>query len=260
MVGVAQAGGPVAALGGAAAVAESQGDDLDGGEQSACLSEVEDLGVGAEDDGDDLRFAGVAPRLAGGEVLAGVEGRALQAGSEVGEGGDREQGGGESAGAGCGVGGVGLDELAEGFAELRRGGLVLDPALAGPRLFLVALRCFGAAKAISIFCRVRPWASGRVNLPVAAPWPSKDRWRRRCCRARASAFSRARRSWSSPISGAITDRIRAPRMRSSAGSWSAARSTRWASALVEQSGVDDDVAGLLELGEVRWRGRRGHGR
>ena len=65
MVGVAEPGWGVAALGGAAAVAVGQGDALGFGVEAALPAEVEDLRGAVEDGGDDPGPAGEPAGLAG---------------------------------------------------------------------------------------------------------------------------------------------------------------------------------------------------
>src|SRR3954468_15095994 len=64
VVGV-QAGGAVAALGAAAAVADQHGGPLGLGEQPPFAAHVEGLGVAVEDDGDDPGLAGEPPGQGG---------------------------------------------------------------------------------------------------------------------------------------------------------------------------------------------------
>ena len=73
VVQVAQAGWPVAALGGAAALFEGLGDPLCSGVEAPGAAEVEDLRLPAEDGGDDPGLTRQPPSLAGGDGLAGVE-------------------------------------------------------------------------------------------------------------------------------------------------------------------------------------------
>ncbi len=65
MVEVAQAGWPVAVAGGAAVVAQAEGEALGWGVEAAGAAEVEDLGVTAEDGGEDAGFAEQASGGAG---------------------------------------------------------------------------------------------------------------------------------------------------------------------------------------------------
>ena len=65
VVGVAHPGWGVAAVGGAAAVALGEGDPLGFGVEAALPAEVEDLGVAAEDGGDDPGPAGEPAGLTG---------------------------------------------------------------------------------------------------------------------------------------------------------------------------------------------------
>ncbi len=65
VVGVTQPGWGVTAVGGAAAVPQREGDPLGLGVETASAAEVEDLGVAAEDGGDDPGPAGEPAGLAG---------------------------------------------------------------------------------------------------------------------------------------------------------------------------------------------------
>ena len=82
VVGVAGSGWQVAALGGAAVVAQGEGEALGGGVEAAGAAEVEDLGGAAEDGGDDAGLAGQAAGLAGADAGAGVQGRGGEAAEE----------------------------------------------------------------------------------------------------------------------------------------------------------------------------------
>src|SRR5690606_2902569 len=73
VVGVAHAGGPVAAFGGAALLLDREGDALGLGVEAPFPAEVEDFGVAAEDGGDDPGLAGQSAGQAGGDAGAGVE-------------------------------------------------------------------------------------------------------------------------------------------------------------------------------------------
>ena len=126
-MGVAQSGGPVAALGGAAALLEGHHDPLGLGVEPPGAAQVEDLRLAAEHGGDDAGLAGQSAGGVGGDRLAGVQGGGLQPAEQGGEvHGDHDRGvhptrGGELAG------GVALDQLAERLPQpLRRG-----PALTG---------------------------------------------------------------------------------------------------------------------------------
>ena len=76
VVQVAQAGWPVAALGGAAALFEGLGDPLGSGVEAPGAAEVEDLGLPAEDGGDDPGLARQSPSLAGTDRSRRCRGRA----------------------------------------------------------------------------------------------------------------------------------------------------------------------------------------
>ena len=65
VVGVAESGWPVASVGGAAAVALGDRDPLGAGVEASGAAGVEDLGLSAEDEGEDPCFAGHASGLAG---------------------------------------------------------------------------------------------------------------------------------------------------------------------------------------------------
>jgi len=65
VVGAAHPGGPVAPLGGAAAVAQGERDPLGFGVEAAFAAEVEDLGDAVEDGGDDPSRAREPPGFAG---------------------------------------------------------------------------------------------------------------------------------------------------------------------------------------------------
>ena len=65
VVGVTHPGWGVATVGGAAAVAVGEGDPLGLGVEAALPAEVEDLGVTAEDGGDDPGPTGDPPGLTG---------------------------------------------------------------------------------------------------------------------------------------------------------------------------------------------------
>ena len=103
MVGVAERGRPVAALGGAAVVPQCQGDALGFGVEAASAAEVEDLGAGAEDGGDDPGGAREAAGLGGGDLPAGVQvthpGR-MQVGEQLVVGHGDHDGGATAAGLG----------------------------------------------------------------------------------------------------------------------------------------------------------------
>ena len=70
-----QAGGDGATVGLALVVLEPDGFALGCGVQPAGAAEVEDLGLPAEDGGQDLGLAGEAAGLGGGDGVAGLEGR-----------------------------------------------------------------------------------------------------------------------------------------------------------------------------------------
>ena len=65
VVGVAHAGWPVAALGGAVAVADHQGDALSLRMEAALATDVQHFGLAAENDRDDVGAAGELPCEAG---------------------------------------------------------------------------------------------------------------------------------------------------------------------------------------------------
>ena len=73
MVDVAKRGGPVAADGGALPVAVADRDPLRLGVEPGGAALVEDLGLPAENEGDDAGFAGEPAGLGGGDRVAGVE-------------------------------------------------------------------------------------------------------------------------------------------------------------------------------------------
>ena len=127
VVGVAEAWRGLAALGGAAAVADAHRDAHRLGVQAAFAADVEDLALPAEDDRDDAGGAGEAAGLGGGDAAAGVEGAdacGVEVGQELFEGHGDHDGGRAAAGLGELVGGVGLDQLGEGDAVADRGGQV----------------------------------------------------------------------------------------------------------------------------------------
>src|SRR6266540_3725532 len=84
MVGVAPAGGEVAAGEGAARIAEDQGAAQRGGDGALGAAEVQGLAGPAEDGGDDFRVAGESAHGGGGQVLAGVQGAGANFGGEFG--------------------------------------------------------------------------------------------------------------------------------------------------------------------------------
>src|SRR6266545_5953493 len=84
MVGVAPAGGQVAAGEGAARIAEDQGAAQRGGDGALGAAEVQGLAGPAEDGGDDFGVAGESAHGGGGQVLAGVQGAGANFGGEFG--------------------------------------------------------------------------------------------------------------------------------------------------------------------------------
>src|SRR6266540_2672574 len=84
MVGVAPAGGQVAAGEGAARIAEDQGAAQRGGDGALRAAEVQGLAGPAEDGGDDFGVAGESADGGGGQVLAGVQGAGAEFGGEFG--------------------------------------------------------------------------------------------------------------------------------------------------------------------------------
>jgi hypothetical protein len=73
VVDVAEGGWPVAALGGAACVAEAEGDPLGGGVETPLAADVEGLGLAAEDDRDDPGTTREPSGFAGGDLGAVAE-------------------------------------------------------------------------------------------------------------------------------------------------------------------------------------------
>ena len=101
MVGVALAGGSVAALGGAGgSVAQGEGDALGLGVEAAGAAEVEDLGLPAEHGGDDPGPAGQAAGLGGGDDAAGGQPGRLEPTHQGVEGHRDHDGGGHAAAGG----------------------------------------------------------------------------------------------------------------------------------------------------------------
>ena len=136
VVGVAHAGWPVAAVGGAAAVADHQRDPLGLREEAAGPADVQYFGLPAEDDGDDLGLRREPSGLAGADRFTGVEVRCLQATHEGVEGDQDHCGGGDAAGVGDPVGRVALDELHERPAHPLRTRATRDPGSLGGGLML----------------------------------------------------------------------------------------------------------------------------
>ena len=119
---VAPAGWGVAAFDVAAAGFDGLGDALGFVVEATCSAEVEDLGLAAEDGGDDPGFAGQPAGGAGGDGFAGVEVGGFEA-AHQGLDRDQDHGGGvEAAGFGEALGRVALDEFDEGVAEPLGGG------------------------------------------------------------------------------------------------------------------------------------------
>src|SRR6266545_307155 len=84
MVGVAPAGGQVAAGEGAARIPQDQGAAQRGGDGALRAAEVQGLAGPAEDGGDDFGVAGESAHGGGGQVLAGVQGAGANFGGEFG--------------------------------------------------------------------------------------------------------------------------------------------------------------------------------
>ena len=82
MVGFAPGGGDVAALGAAVAVADAHGLALGGVVEPLGAAEVEDLGLPAEDGGDEVGGARQAAGLGGADALAGAGGRDPETGEQ----------------------------------------------------------------------------------------------------------------------------------------------------------------------------------
>ena len=82
VVGVAHQGWAGAVGEGAVLVAGDQGSPDGGGDQAVDAADVEDLGVGAEDGGDQVGVAGEPAYGGGGEVEAVLGGRRAGAGAE----------------------------------------------------------------------------------------------------------------------------------------------------------------------------------
>ena len=93
----------VAAFGLAAALLDGLEDALGFAAEPVLAAEVEDLGLAAEDGGDDPGVGGQAPGLSGGEGFAGVEVGCFEAAHERVEGYQDHDGGVEAAGRGAGV-------------------------------------------------------------------------------------------------------------------------------------------------------------
>jgi hypothetical protein len=126
------AGWGVAALDFAAAGLDGLDDALGFVGEAVGAAEVEDLGLAAEDGGDDPGFAGQAAGGAGADRLAGVEVGGFQLTHEGLQGHEDHDGGVEAAGLGELLGGVALDQLDEGLAEALGGGFALTQgSLAG---------------------------------------------------------------------------------------------------------------------------------
>lgn len=117
VVSVAFSGWPVAVFGGAALVALGEGDALGFGVEPGGAAEVEDLGAGAEDRGDDPGFAGQAACFGGGDRLAGVEGGGGVSAEQVLQGHRDHDGGGDATGFGHSLSVASFEVLDERLAE-----------------------------------------------------------------------------------------------------------------------------------------------
>ena len=127
-------------------------------------------------------------------------------------------------------------------------------------------RCLGAARAKRCFLSIAPVRESRVNRPWTLPCPSSYMVSRVAAAASRSSRSRRAASWASAASGQATSRMCRPRCLSALASWSAARSSRCRSALLDHVGVEvvgqlgqgaEDGLGLLDVDPAGGQGGAG---
>ena len=144
-------------------------DPLGSGVEPAGAAEVEDLGLAAEDGGDDPGLAGEPSGWPGADAVAGVEDRGLQSARSACRGHGDHDGGVDAAGLREPVGGVALDELGRTPARAVGAGRRSPRRLGGGPVL------GGGDGEQRSSSASPPCSGGRVNRP----WPCRGRRRHR---------------------------------------------------------------------------------